>query len=520
MDLVGMVTQAAKKELLGKIAPMLGENENNVSSAVSSVIPSLIGALVGKASSEKGASELVDFIGKNKLDNGFMDSFGSLLTGGNAKPELLEQGGGALDFLFGKSKVGSVIDLISRFTGMKSNASGSFMKIVAPYVLGMVGNHIKKNALSPAGIANLFLGQKEFVQKATPAELAQGLGFANMIGSCQTGKTSGKSCSMTQKASTSHAGGKIKAGAAAATASTTKASGGLGKFIPFLLLAGLLWLLSSFFGKGSGVAIDKSAIDLSKSKSMLGKVMDSAKDGVGAVAGSAMDGVKGVGDMAGDVAGSAMEGVKGVGDMAGNTMGAVGNVADSAMEGVKSLGDGMGAVAGSAMDGVQNLGAVAGDAAGSVTEGIANTFKSITLPGDIQIDTPEGSFTQQIVSYLSSEEAGSRTFAFDRLHFETGSSRLTADSANQVNNFTKVLKSFPAVNIEVQGHTDNTGNAGANKALSQRRADAVRQALVTNGIDASRLASVGYGQDSPVADNGSDEGRAQNRRVSVSVTSK
>ena len=96
MDLVGMVTQAAKKELLGKIAPMLGESENNVSSAVSSVVPSLIGALVGKASDERGASDLVDFIGKNKLDNGFMDSFGSLLSGKQAKPELLEQGGGCL----------------------------------------------------------------------------------------------------------------------------------------------------------------------------------------------------------------------------------------------------------------------------------------------------------------------------------------------------------------------------------------------------------------------------------------
>ena len=109
MDLVGMVTQAAKKELLSKIAPMLGENENNVSSAVNSVIPSLIGALAGKASDEKGASDLVDFIGKNKLDNGFMDSFGSLLSGNQAKPELLEKGNGVLDFMFGKSKVGSVI---------------------------------------------------------------------------------------------------------------------------------------------------------------------------------------------------------------------------------------------------------------------------------------------------------------------------------------------------------------------------------------------------------------------------
>ena len=216
MDLVGMITQAAKKELLGKIAPVLGENENNVSSAVSSVIPSIIGALAGKASDERGASDLVDYLGKSKLGNGFMDSFGSLLSGNEAKPELLEKGGGALDFLFGKSKVGSVISLISRFTGMKGNSSGSFLKILAPYVLGMVGNHIKKNALSPAGIAKLLSGQSEYVQKAAPAELINGLGFANVGGSNIA------------------SGAKRTASAAAAatgsvaSASAQKASGGLG----------------------------------------------------------------------------------------------------------------------------------------------------------------------------------------------------------------------------------------------------------------------------------------------------
>ena len=59
-----------------------------------------------------------------------------------------------------------------------------------------------------------------------------------------------------------------------------------------------------------------------------------------------------------------------------------------------------------------------------------------------------------------------------------------------------------------------------NKALSQRRASTVMQAIIANAVDAARLSAVGYGQDKPVADNATDEGRAQNRRVSVLVTSK
>ena len=174
---------------------------------------------------------------------------------------------------------------------MKGNSSGSFLKILAPYVLGMVGNHIKKNALSPAGIAKLLSGQSEYVQKAAPAELINGLGFANVGGSNIA------------------SGAKRTASAAAAatgsvaSASAQKASGGLGKLLPWLLLAGVIWLLSSLFGRGSGIDIDKSPIDLSKSKSVLGNMAKSATEGVGAIAGKAVDGMqdaaKGVGAVAG-----------------------------------------------------------------------------------------------------------------------------------------------------------------------------------------------------------------------------
>ena len=83
---------------------------------------------------------------------------------------------------------------------------------------------------------------------------------------------------------------------AAAASTASKSSGGLGKFLPWLLIAGLIWLLSSLFGRGSGVDIDRTPIDLSKSKSVLGNMVDSAKDGVGAVTGKAVDGIQGAAD--------------------------------------------------------------------------------------------------------------------------------------------------------------------------------------------------------------------------------
>ena len=74
--------------------------------------------------------------------------------------------------------------------------------------------------------------------------------------------------------------------------------------------------------------------------------------------------------------------------------------------------------------------------------------------------------------------------------------------------------------ISVEGHTDNVGNAAANKKLSEQRAKAVLDYLVGRGVDKKRLKSVGYGLTKPVADNKTEEGRSKNRRVELVIKDK
>jgi OOP family OmpA-OmpF porin len=69
------------------------------------------------------------------------------------------------------------------------------------------------------------------------------------------------------------------------------------------------------------------------------------------------------------------------------------------------------------------------------------------------------------------------------------------------------------VNLEISGHTDSKGKAAYNLGLSQRRADAVKLYFVSRGIASSRLVSIGYGKDRPIADNSTSSGRATNRRT-------
>ena len=115
---------------------------------------------------------------------------------------------------------------------------------------------------------------------------------------------------------------------------------------------------------------------------------------------------------------------------------------------------------------------------------------------------------------------GSKIIIIDQVKFKTGSSAIekTKDSTDVLEAIAKVLKDNPDVkHMLIEGHTDNKGNAAANMKLSQGRAESVLKWLTAKGFDKSMFRAKGHGQDKPIADNGTDEGRRQNRRVEFTV---
>ncbi|NDW08075.1 OmpA family protein [Dysgonomonas sp. 520] len=101
--------------------------------------------------------------------------------------------------------------------------------------------------------------------------------------------------------------------------------------------------------------------------------------------------------------------------------------------------------------------------------------------------------------------------------FATNSSTLSSAAKSSLSSFATSLKNNPDTDVQIFGHTDNTGSDAINNPLSEKRAKAVYDYLVTNGIGGSRMTSEGQGSTQPVADNGTAAGRSQNRRVEVYI---
>lgn len=101
------------------------------------------------------------------------------------------------------------------------------------------------------------------------------------------------------------------------------------------------------------------------------------------------------------------------------------------------------------------------------------------------------------------------------IHFATAKADIEPESRAIIDEIAAMLKKRPDLRVGIEGHTDNTGNAASNKTLSMLRAQSVVTALCAAGIDKSRLEAAGFGQERPIADNRTEEGRARNRRVEI-----
>lgn len=494
-NLVDILKDQVAGQLASKAGSMLGESEGGISKALTGIFPTLLGTVLGKVKSDdNGASNLMGML--KDFDGGMLDNIGGALSGDGAS-NLMNQGGGILDSLLG-DKVGGIVSMISKFSGLGSGSSKSLISMAAPMLMSVLGSKVRSEGLGISGLKDMIMGQEDNIKSAMPSGLSSMPGFD--IGNLLDGKL-----------------------------------GALG---------GLVTGAVGLAGKGLGAVGDagKGAVEGAAS---LGK---DAVNTVGNVANAGIDGGKKVLSGAGDLAG---KGVDAAGDLgkgavkAGGSListilkwalpilaiivaayfikgcmdgksltdaatGAVGATTDLVTDGASGAAD----MAGDAAD-------MAGDAAGAVAGAVSGAFGKVNDAAKATLDKitfAAGSAGDQFVSFIEGGFEGDSRFRFNNLNFATGSAQITGESGVEVDNVAAILAAYPDVTIKVEGYTDNTGNAANNKTLSQARAESVKAKLIGAGIDASRIEAEGFGDANPVGDNSTEEGRASNRRIEIVVT--
>lgn len=113
------------------------------------------------------------------------------------------------------------------------------------------------------------------------------------------------------------------------------------------------------------------------------------------------------------------------------------------------------------------------------------------------------------------DEINNKGFIALDIHFDFGKSTVKPESMPIIEELYTLLKTNPDLKVSIEGHTDNVGNAASNQTLSEQRAQSVMNLLIGKGISKDRLSSKGWGQNNPVADNRTEDGKAKNRRVEV-----
>lgn len=151
-------------------------------------------------------------------------------------------------------------------------------------------------------------------------------------------------------------------------------------------------------------------------------------------------------------------------------------------------------------------------------------MSEITLPnGGAALKVGQNSTEAKLVRFLQGSDAVDTVkgnwFDFTNVYFNSGKSTITESSMTQLKNMAAIAKAFPKATFKIGGYTDNTGNEAANVTLSKERAAIVAAKLKEMG-SSNIISSDGYGSEHAIADNGTAEGKAQNRRVSVNVKSK
>ncbi len=498
----------------------------------------MLAAISEKSTDSVSISGLFNLLTGGGHDGGVLSNLGALSRGGDESTKLISDGGNLLLSIFG-NKVSGLTDLVARTGGISNDAASRLLNFITPIILGLLGRNIKINNLGNAGgLAEFLTGQNDFIKHLLPA------GYGSLL-SAEPIEIAVKKAENETLADTV----------------TDSAKNVLEKFDQ----------ATESFGKN----------EISETVS---HVAESITETAGQIADKIEESTDEIGNKIEELAEESISSVKEIAGNIGDSVTQMGSQAvTEGQQFAKSAADAFEEGAGEsrkllpwiiiaaalaliwgllkscggptepekASEAVVPKAEITPPPATSpapppaepaaappaqqppepatieaqpvekAPETASSQFEK-ALPTGYTLKAPKDGFIDKLVSFIESQDPISKDlwFSMDGITFDTNKATIRKESDAQLNDIAEILKAFPKIEIKIGGYTDNTGNAKANKKLSSNRANAVKKALVSKGIQSARLEAEGYGSDHPVAGNDTEAGRQQNRRIDVRVTQK
>lgn len=182
-NIIDIIKSYLSPEIIQRASSLTDESSNSTQKAMDAIIPTLLaGQLHYSCSSENGATRLFNLVSKDDYGN-LLNNLSSILQGGSSTQNLLSSGGEILNTLFG-GKLGSIINLIANFSGIKNSSASTLLSLAAPLILGVLGREKKSQGLGAAGLTSLLLSQRSAISNIAPTGLASALGLRSLGDLC------------------------------------------------------------------------------------------------------------------------------------------------------------------------------------------------------------------------------------------------------------------------------------------------------------------------------------------------
>ena len=452
------------KELLGgdisvKAASLVGEKEDKVKLAIEGLVPTIIGGIMKRATNEAGATTLMNVIQKGGHNGAILSEISSIVQDRESFAKVVEKGHSLVSMLL-PDKKSSIATLISQFAGVRNSSATSLLAFVMPVVIGRLGKVVSNQNADKSTLANTVLELKGYLLGETPeniqVKMIDVLGLATFM-------------SQELKPVQFASGAPLRSpGVPAPTA--PKISDDKDKIVTY--------------SSKNYESEDEERQPLPKwvfPASIIALVV-----AVGAYFLVNYDWQSTFSSSADQVDSTQVEQVTGA------EIDTTALPKDTALAKIDS----------------------SNTAAEVKLTGIA-------LPNGQTIETLPGSFVERFTKYVADTASRpAQVFTLENVAFEGNTATIVTGGEKNVQDLAKIMTAFPKVQVKITSHTDNAGDTLQNKKLSLKRAFAVRNMLVTNGISAIRIDFDGKGPFVPVASNTTEEGKAKNRRIEVKVVKK